>query len=414
VLQEKLHENKVSRKNQNNKTKFQASQDESYLNTKTFAKHQGKIAVLTSAMQKFFAEQLDRESEIEQLQKQLDILAANEDFSDTYQMLSRKLNNLISEGAWREKELFQMKEELEKLRKRQGYSKIARAFMAIGEDPTLANITTSIIQSGSGDILDNGNNKQPETEQSEPIVQKNTVDSNEFTFGNFSQGEEDKVTDQLQSDLNRIEKEFQALLQTLSKERTAHDQERTSLLNESMELKKESIAIKKIMIDAKYENDKLHDELNSKLQQQQELIRELTEESLRLTRQQLLSPVQFTSQNSAPTVSTNRVSSPIQKMLSNYENLDEETKKHLFQNALLTNNDALQRELMNLQHNKTSSSISLQAKLAKELKKISETYKIPELCFDSKAKMRRSNYFNMVLETSSEISYVPTNLQGIP
>jgi hypothetical protein len=94
--------------------------------------------------------------------------------------------------------------------------------------------------------------------------------------------------------------------------------------------------------------------------------------------------------------------------------LDEETKKHLFQNALLTNNDALQRELMNLQHNKTSSSISLQAKLAKELKKISETYKIPELCFDSKAKMRRSNYFNMVLETSSEISYVPTNLQGIP
>jgi len=92
---------------------------------------------------------LNRESEIEQLQKQLDILAVNEDFSDTYQMLSRKLNNLISEGAWREKELFQTKKELEKLRKRQGYSKIARAFMAIGEDPTLANITSSIIHSNS-------------------------------------------------------------------------------------------------------------------------------------------------------------------------------------------------------------------------------------------------------------------------
>jgi hypothetical protein len=192
----------------------------------------------------------------------------------------------------------------------------------------------------------------------------------------------------LQADLNRIEKEFQALLQTLLKERTAHDQQRTSLLNESMELKKESIEIKKLMIDVKCENDKLRDELNSKLQQQQELIRELTEESLRLTRQQLFSPVQITSQNSAPTVPTNRISSPIQKMLSNYENLDEETQKHLFQNALLTNNDALQRELMNLQQNKNSSSISLQAKLAKELMKISETYKIPELAFDSKAKMR--------------------------
>jgi len=51
-------------------------------------------------------------------------------------MLSRKLNNLITEGAWREKELIQTKKELDKLRKRQGFSKIARAFMAIGEDPT--------------------------------------------------------------------------------------------------------------------------------------------------------------------------------------------------------------------------------------------------------------------------------------
>jgi len=143
--------------------------------------------------------------------------------------------------------------------------------------------------------------------------------------------------------------------------------------------------IRKAMIDSKRENDKLRDELNSKLQHQQELIRELTEESLRLTQQQLLSPVQTTSQNSVLSVPVNRISSPIQ--------MDEDTKKHLFQNALLTNNDALQRELMNLQHNKISSSISLQAKLAKELMKISETYKIPELAFDSKAKMHRSNYF---------------------
>jgi hypothetical protein len=297
-------------------------------------------------------------------------------------MLSRKLNNLITEGAWREKELIQTKKELDKLRKRQGFSKIARAFMAIGEDPTLANITTSLLQSNSGDTQDNVNVDQPE-----PINLKKTADSEEFTIGDLSQGEDtNKITDQLQADLLRIEKEFQAVMQTLSSERTAHNQERTSLLNESME-------IKKAMIDSKCENDRLRDELNSKLQHQQELIRELTEESLRLTRQQLLSPVQTNSQNSVPTVPVNRISSPIQKMLNNCENLDEDTKKHLFQNALLTNNDALQRELMNLQHNKISSSISLQAKLAKELMKISETYKIPELAFDSKAKMRHSNYF---------------------
>jgi len=49
--------------------------------------------------------------------------------------------------------------------------------------------------------------------------------------------------------------------------------------------------------------------------------------------------------------------------------------------------------MMNLQQNKISSSVSWQAKLAKELMKISETYKIPELTFDTKAKTRRSNYF---------------------
>jgi hypothetical protein len=42
--------------------------------------------------------------------------------------------------------------------------------------------------------------------------------------------------------------------------------------------------------------------------------------------------------------------------------------------------------MMNLQQNKISSSVSWQAKLAKELMKISETYKIPELTFDTKAK----------------------------
>jgi hypothetical protein len=52
------------------------------------------------------------------------------------------------------------------------FSKIARAFMAIGEDLTLANVTTSTIRSNSGDNQD-------------PI---NATDSEEFTIGNLSQG----------------------------------------------------------------------------------------------------------------------------------------------------------------------------------------------------------------------------------
>jgi hypothetical protein len=191
-------------------------------------------------------------------------------------MLSRNFNNLITEGAWREKELIQTKKELDKLRKHQGFSKVARALMAIGEDPTLANITTSIIQSNSGDNQDNVN-----VDQTEPLDSKNTANSEEFTIGDLSQGEDaNKVTDQLQTDLARIEKEFQELMQVLMSERKAHDQKCTSLLNDSME-------IKMAMIDSKCKNDKLRDELNNKLKEQQELIKELMEESLSLTQKQL-------------------------------------------------------------------------------------------------------------------------------
>jgi hypothetical protein len=82
ILKEKQQEKKVSWKDQNNKKKMQTYQDESYLNAKTFGKHQQKIAALTKTMKEILEEQLNRESEIEHLQKHLDVFAINEDFSD--------------------------------------------------------------------------------------------------------------------------------------------------------------------------------------------------------------------------------------------------------------------------------------------------------------------------------------------
>jgi hypothetical protein len=270
-------------------------------------------------MKEIFNEQLEREVNIDSLQKHLDVLAVNNDFSESYHFIAKKLSKQINKGAWREKELIHIKKQLDRLRKHQGFSKIARAFMAIGEDPTLANVTTSIIQSNSGDNQDNVESPNDSKPSAIPI---NATDSEEFTIGNLSQGDDaNKITDQLQADFVRIEKEFQDLMQVLTLERKHHDQERTSILNESMELKS-------AVINSKRENDKLRDELSLKLKQQSDLIQELTEESLRLTQQQLLSPVQTTSQNSVHTVPVNRISSPIQKMLNNYDNLDEDTKKH--------------------------------------------------------------------------------------
>jgi hypothetical protein len=61
--------------------------------------------------------------------------------------------------------------------------------------------------------------------------------------------------------------------------------------------------------------------------------------------------------------------------------------------AMFSNNEVLQRELIELQQSKGKNSTSTQAKLAKELINLAETYKIPELTFDTKATKRRTNYF---------------------
>jgi hypothetical protein len=88
-----------------------------------------------------------------------------------------------------------------------------------------------------------------------------------------------------------------------------------------------------------------------------------------------------------------RISSPIQKLLINYTNLDEDSRKNLFQLALLSNNEPLQRALIDLQQTQGKGSSSYQAKLAKELIKLAQTYKVAELPFDNQATKRRMNYF---------------------
>jgi len=58
-----------------------------------------------------------------------------------------ELNSLITEGAWVEKEIERVTKQIDKIRKRQGFTRIARAFMATAihlDDPF--QITTSVIQ----------------------------------------------------------------------------------------------------------------------------------------------------------------------------------------------------------------------------------------------------------------------------
>jgi len=79
----------------------------------------------------------------------------------------------------------------------------------------------------------------------------------------------------------------------------------------------------------------------------------------------------------------------MQAMLDKYESLDEDSKNELFRYAIGSGNENLQSRLLLLRQHKNGTTL---AKLTKELIKLAESYKVPELKFDEQASKRRFNY----------------------
>ncbi len=228
--------------------------------------------------------------------------------------------------------------------------------MAVGEDPNLAEITSSILQSSSGE--NSGGVPITTTAPSKP-----SDDSDELSFEHYV----DQEKEQLKEDYVQLKHNFEHLIETLineredyKKEQRENKQERDIFLQEHADMKEYLTMSRKLM------------------------------ESMRSDFQQQLRTQSTTDK---PIDTTSKISSPIQKLLHNYDNLDNDTKKSLFQVAMTTDNLVLQRTILQLQESKISTSASLQAKLAKELITLAEKYKVPELSFDTKATKRRANYY---------------------
>jgi hypothetical protein len=81
-------------------------------------------------------------------------------------------------------------------------------------------------------------------------------------------------------------------------------------------------------------------------------------------------------------------------ILASYHDLDDDTKKSLLYNAISTNNEELQQRLLTLRQ---ASGSSL-AKLTKEMIKMADSYKVPELSFDEKAAKCRLNFQGWILK----------------
>jgi len=88
------------------------------------------------------------------LRREVKSLIRQDAHYDTIGDVEVELNSLTTEGAWIEKEIVRITRRIDDLRKQQGFTKIARAFMAtvnIPEDP--CQITTSVVQTTPSDDL---------------------------------------------------------------------------------------------------------------------------------------------------------------------------------------------------------------------------------------------------------------------
>jgi len=145
------------------------------------------------------------------------------------------------------------------------------------------------------------------------------------------------------------------------------------------------------------------------LKEQQLQIETLTHELAALRRERQLDTPSVTSHHPDPVMKPPRVistSSIIQDkpsttpasgeisytmsvMLEKYETLDEDSKNELLKYAISSGNENLQSHLLMLRQGKSGTSLT---KLTKELIKLADSYKVPELKFDEQASKRRFNY----------------------
>jgi hypothetical protein len=240
----------------------------------------------------------------------------------------------------------------------------------------VANISSSIAPTNSDDSngindVNNGSNQAITTAR--PTLQ--TADDDTLSLSNVSV---DAERLRLRDDLDRMQEEFGQGMASLSSERKLQKKDKES----------HEIELRYAILTSKANQDKLRLELQQLLRDQTSLIEKLN----------------LTPANAKQT----SISSPVQQLLANYDTLDVVSKKNLFQMAMLTNNEPLQRAIIDLQQMKGKNSSSSQAKLAKELIKLAQTYKVSELVFNTRATKCRRNYF--LWRTKLNVS---SNLQGV-
>jgi hypothetical protein len=321
---------------------------------------QRKINLMKAKLQEQLKQHIESKKEHKNLLRRLQLLQNREGYEQSKRNIARKINNNITESVWNEKEIIRNKQKINKLRQRQGYSRIERAFMALDEDPLLTNVTASVINATNSDETNDTTATTPPSNDVPNIVNLNGDSLEEFL-------RELQTSSHLMDELERQRAEF--------------DEERERYINETKILFEESNRLRKANDDARDIHEHLRNEMHNQVTTQDRLL-------------QLIRSQQHTTSTD--------ISSPVKRLLDKYYSLDDSSKQALWNSAMTTNNIALQHALFKLQDDvKNRNNPVNQAKLANELIKLADTYKMPELKFDEQAKKHRYNYHTWITKLRS-------------
>lgn len=132
----------------------QHTRHEPYLSTN--AKINDEATQLTIQLENCLNEQWKQAAKEAEYKIKMASLGDDPHQHDSYHILANKLSTSINVGDWEEKEITMLKKKLTKLCKGHGFSKIARAFMAMADEPNTGNVTSAvnITNTNSGDTND--------------------------------------------------------------------------------------------------------------------------------------------------------------------------------------------------------------------------------------------------------------------
>lgn len=122
--------------------------------------------------------------------EKINLLEQQEGYHQTKCSIARKISDNITENVQNEKEIVRSKQKLSKLRQRQGYSRVERAFMVVEEDQLLANASISVIHPFNS-------NESNDNVQTKPSGPPNPTVSNNNNF-NLDNNSLEKIHRELQ------------------------------------------------------------------------------------------------------------------------------------------------------------------------------------------------------------------------